>query len=289
MPFCFFLMKSLMMSEERKYPRPDAGLMLAEAPRVVSEIALLMSTAPFLYWAPRGDGHPVFVLPGFGASDRSTYVMRHFLSSLGYRAEPWKLGTNLGPALPDLGGELSRKLDGIFTVAGERKVSIVGWSLGGVYARMLAHRYPHQVRQVITLGSPFNGNPRSTSVYPIARRMGIGAGGPSLSSNSRQTADPKLPAIPSTAIFSKTDGVVPWQTASQMPGRIAENIEVYASHAGLGFNPTVLYAIADRLATEEGNWTPFERKGWKSPLYGPAQLEPEDSINPAPVPGYSAS
>ena len=237
--------------EDRIYQRPNRRLAMTEGPRVLSEIASLMSAAPFLFNAPRGDGHPVLVMPGFGANDRSTRVIRSFLRSTGYGAQPWKLGRNLGPAMSDLPSRLAERLDEVFTDSGEQKVSLVGWSLGGVYARMLAYMHPDKVRQVITLGSPFAGR--------------------------RLRASEPLADIPSTAIFSKSDGIVPWQIASQQPSDIAENIEVYGSHIGLGFNSAVLYALADRLANPDGEWRPFKRTGWKRFVYGPAVLEPEDS------------
>ena len=249
----------------------------------MSEMALLMAAAPFLGQAPRGDGHPVLVMPGLGASDRSTTVIRGFLTSLGYRAHPWNLGTNLGPTMPDLPAELARRLDEVFVDAGDRRVSLVGWSLGGVYARLLAHLLPSKVRQVITLGSPFAGNPRSTSVYRFVRNRRDVPLEQTPSNRLRLLAGEPLPGIPSTAIFSKTDGIVPWQIATQRPTEIAENIEVYASHIGLGISPAVLYATADRLANRDGQWRPFERQGWKRLVYGPARLDENESPSkPAP-------
>ncbi|MEE8077697.1 MAG: hypothetical protein V3T18_01775, partial [Pseudomonadales bacterium] len=153
----------------------------------------------------------------------------------------------------------------------------VGWSLGGVYARLLAHLHPSKVRQVITLGSPFAGSPRSTSVYRIVRNLNNGSFEQTPANQLRLLAGEPLPGIPSSAIFSKTDGIVPWQLATQEPSEIAENIEVYASHLGLGFNPAVLYATADRLANREGEWRPMRRTGWKRAAYGPANLQDDDS------------
>jgi len=153
--------------------------------------------------------------------------------------------------MSDLPVRLAGRLDEVFADSDEQKVSLVGWSLGGVYARMLAYMHPDKVRQVITLGSPFAGR--------------------------RLRASEPLANIPSTAIFSKSDGIVPWQIASQQPSDIAENIEVYGSHIGLGFNSAVLYALADRLANPDGEWRPFKRTGWKRFVYGPAQLESDDS------------
>lgn len=257
---------------DRVYPRPDRGLVLAEGPRVVSEIASLMPAAPFLYQAPRGDGHPVLVMPGFGGSDGSTTILRGFLNSIGYQTEPWNLGTNRGPAMPELLSNLTRRVEEIFIASGERKVSFVGWSLGGVYARLLAHLHPLMVRQVITLGSPFAGHPSSTTVYPIVQSR---IDSPPERSRNRILAGKPLPGIPSTAVFSKTDGIVPWQIATQRPSAIAENVEVYGSHTGLGFNPTVLYAAADRLANRDGEWSPLQRTGLKRLMYGPADLTSE--------------
>lgn len=259
--------------EDRIYPRPNRRLVYAEGPRLLSELASLMSATPFLYTAPRGDGHPVLVLPGFGASDRSTLVLRGFLGALGYPAQPWELGTNLGPAMPELPAELARRLDEVYVAAGQRKVSLVGWSLGGVYARLMAHLHPHKVRQVITLGSPFAGHPRSTAVYRIVRALSEGPLEHQPVNRLRLLAGEPLPGVPSTAVFSKSDGIVPWQIATQPPSDIAENIEVFTSHFGLGFDPTVLYATADRLATADGAWRPFERRGWKFAMYGPARLD----------------
>ena len=170
--------------------------------------------------------------------------------------------------MPDLQVELARRLDEVFSDSGERKVSLIGWSLGGVYARLLAQLYPHKVRQVITLGSPFARNPRDNrGAVPHEQRP---------TNRSRLLAGEPLPGIPSTAVFSKSDGIVPWQTATQPPTNIAENIEVYSSHLGLGVNPAVLYAAADRLANRDGEWRPFERRGWKHLVYGPARLERDE-------------
>lgn len=237
---------------------------------MIYELASLLPSAPFLYQAPRGDNHPVLVMPGLGAGDSSTRLLRAFLSSLGYKAQPWKLGTNRGPAAPDLPARLAVRLDQIFTDGGDNKVSLVGWSMGGVYARLLAHLYPEKVRQVITLGSPFGGSSRSQSTSAVPARVDSLH---QMSSNDiRLLISEPLPGIPGSAIFSKTDAIVHWRHATQVRSDIAENIEVFAAHIGLGFSPAVLYAIADRLSQREGRWQPFQRRGWKSLVYGAANL-----------------
>jgi pimeloyl-ACP methyl ester carboxylesterase len=231
-----------------------------------------MPATPLLLQAPRGDGHAVLVMPGLGGSDRSTAVLRGFLAGLGYRSRPWNLGTNRGPRVPDLLLKLAARLDDVFIDAGETKVSLVGWSLGGAYARLLAQLQPGKVRQVVTLGSPIGNMPASRSLESLVQELRSLPLGKIAPSQLRLLAGAPLPGIPSTAVFSKTDGVVPWRMATQMPMEISENIEVYASHIGLGFNPAVLYAVADRLAQHDGQWRPFERLGWKRWVYGPAEL-----------------
>lgn len=259
---------------ETKYRSPRPRLAITEAPRAVGDFAALLANAPLLSLAPRGDADPVLVMPGFGTSDASTVVLRQYLSSIGYTALPWELGRNLGPAMPELRARLVARLNAVFAESGGRKVTLIGWSMGGVYARLLAHLNPEKVRQVITLGSPIRGNPRSTRAYHVIRRLN---GGVELEAHPtyslRQLAGTPLPGIPSTAIFSKSDGVVPWPMAVEQPSELAENIEVFASHLGLGFSPTVLFAIADRLALPEGEWRPFHRHSWRAWVYGQAQLQ----------------
>jgi pimeloyl-ACP methyl ester carboxylesterase len=266
----------LNIMENTVVTRPGRHLMLAEVPRTAFEFANLAISAPFLGLAPRGDGHPVLVMPGLGGSDLSTAVIRGYLDLLGYQTFPWEMGRNLGPAMPNLAKRLGELLTRIFEDSGERKVSLVGWSLGGVYARLLAQMLPDKVRSVATLGSPFSGSPssgeRSTTVYPLVERF-VGMPMEEVPVNYlRLLAGEPLPGIPSTAVFSRTDAIVPWQIATQAPSHFAENIEVFASHTGLGFSPAVLFALADRLQHAEGEWQPFRRTGWKTGVYGPARL-----------------
>ena len=155
--------------DDRIYPRPDRSLRASEPARAAADIASLIPAAPWLRLAPRGDGHSVLVFPGFGGSDRSTAILRRYLDSMGHETHAWELGVNLGPATPGIPDALWERLMNIHADGAEQKVSLVGWSLGGVYARLLAKLYPQLVRQVVTLGSPFAGNIRSTSAYPIAR------------------------------------------------------------------------------------------------------------------------
>jgi pimeloyl-ACP methyl ester carboxylesterase len=247
----------------------DQRLMLAEGPRALLELAGLVPAAPYLALAPRGDGHPVLVLPGLGGADGSTSVIRRYLEGQGFATHPWRLGRNLGSAMRNLEPRLAACLHGAFEQSGGRRVSLVGWSLGGVYARVLAHRFPDQVRQVITLGSPIGGSrPRGVGAQQVIGRMSDGTIAPDEVRRLRRLVGDPLPGIPGTAVYSRSDGIVPWQIARQAPSSIAENIEVYGSHIGLGFNASALYLLAERLAQTENGWQPFDRRGWRRWVYG---------------------
>jgi len=143
--------------------------------------------------------------------------------------------------------------------ASGRKVSLLGWSLGGIYAREIAKRLPEEIRCVITLATPFTGSPKATNVWRIYEALsGHSLDDPGLLARVREP-----PPVPTTSIFSRTDGVVAWQCCLQDSHDRAENIEVAASHFGIGLNPAAWFAVADRLAQPEGAWTPFHRKGWR--------------------------
>ncbi len=245
---------------------PGLGLLLAEV-RGIFEFNASLMLSPFLLRAPRGDGHPVLTLPGFLASDVSMAPMRRYLAELGYDAHAWRMGRNTG-GLTRLRLALRNRLAEIYGASG-RKVSIVGWSLGGVYARDLALHAPHMVRYVVTLGSPFADDVRATN----ATRLYEALSGETVDANSelREALAGDLP-VPTTSIYSRADGVVNWQTCRLRPSNTAENVEVHlASHIGLGVNPAALWAIADRLAQAEGHFSQFDRSGPFAIAYAPAE------------------
>lgn len=247
---------------------PSLLLALTELPRAIVELGSLAPAAPLLAMAPRGDGHPVMVLPGFVTSDVSTTLLRRFLRGLGYNTHAWELGRNLGPKAIGWGGEkLIARLDDIHKETGQR-VSLIGWSLGGVMARQLSRRLPDAVRQVISLGSPFAGTPRATNVWR-AYELLTGQKIDDKDTRDQLRESATAPPVPSTAIYTKEDGVVAWQNCMEPRGTKTDNIEVHGSHCGLGVNPAVLYAVADRLAQHEGNWQPFERESGLRPLVYP--------------------
>ncbi|MGH7895300.1 MAG: esterase/lipase family protein [Candidatus Binatia bacterium] len=232
---------------------PPSPLLLALEGRAWLELAALVPALPALTSAPSGDGHPVLVLPGFLADDASTRAMRWFLRDRGYHAHAWRLGRNRGPTPETVAGLVAR-LEALHQRHG-RTVSIVGWSLGGIYARELARRFPEKVRLVITLATPFR-DPLATNVARFSR-LGIGlrpANGPTV---PRERLRAPLP-VPATSFYSETDGIVAWQSCLDDESPRAENLAVRSSHCGMGHHPTVLLAIADRLAQAEGSWRPFQ-------------------------------
>lgn len=254
-----------------KLKPPSGALMLAEG-RALFEFNASLLLSPMLMMAPRGDGHPVLVLPGFLASDLSTAFLRRYIGMIGYEPHAWDLGRNFG-GVYRMREALRDRLRFIHEKSG-RKVSLVGWSLGGVYARDLALAMPEAVRSVTTLGSPFANDISATSIRKIYETL-----------SGELITDAKVEDIkalggdlpvPATSIFTKTDGIVHWRTCLVKENERAENIEiVLASHTGLGVNAAALWAIADRLAQPEGTFKPFNRMGPFMLAYG----KPESGKN----------
>lgn len=239
---------------------PGLLKMLLEA-RAPLEYAASLAAAPWLLTAPRGDGHPVLVYPGFLASDFSTRPLRRLLRTLGHDVHGWDQGRNLGPRDDTIDRAL-RRIEDLHRSSG-RKVSLVGWSLGGVYARELAKQTPQAVRCVVTLGSPFTGPAQANNAWRTYRWV---RGRPTDAPQPR----PELqtpPPVPTSSIYSRSDGIVAWQCSVEAAGPLSESIEVAASHAGLGVNPFALFAVADRLAQAEGGWRPFDRSGARAAVY----------------------
>ena len=237
---------------------PPSRWLLAAELRAFWEFGALLPAWPLLSRAPRGDGHAVMVFPGLSANDASTIPLRHYLHSLNYLPWGWELGFNFGPRA----GVLEEARDNLARTCDKtgRKVSLIGWSLGGVYARELAKEMPDMVRTVITLGTPFAGSHKATNAWRIYELTS----GRSVERESASYDLPAAPPVPTTSIYSRSDGVVAWQASVQAAGRggaQSENIEVLASHIGLGVNPSAWWAVADRLSQPEGKWKPFVREG----------------------------
>ncbi|MBC7918528.1 MAG: alpha/beta hydrolase [Rhodoferax sp.] len=238
-------------------PAPSALLMALEF-RAPWELWSVLPSWPALMRATPGDGHPVIVFPGLSASDGSTMPLRAYLQNLGYDVSGWNQGYNFGPRAGILETARQQVLD-TCEAAGE-PVSVVGWSLGGIYARELAKELPHCVRSVITLGTPFAGSHKSTNAWRLYELTS----GRDIEREVEQFDLPAAPPVPTTSVFSRTDGVVAWGASIQAASAAnphTENVEVYASHVGLGMNPSAWWVVADRLAQLPGRWKPFERPG----------------------------
>ena len=248
------------MNDAHALKAPSA-LLLALEGRAPWELGAAIASYPLLRLAPRGDGHPVVVFPGLAASDMSTLPLRAFLREHGYRPRGWEGRFNFGPRK----GVLERCVELVARIRREsrRRVSLVGWSLGGVYAREIAKLAPDDVRCVITMGSPFTGHPKANNAWRIYEL----ASGHSLADSAEFARVASTPPVPTTSIFSRTDGIVAWRCCLQKEGARAESIEVAASHIGMGLNPAAWYAVADRLAQREGRWKPFHRQGWREWIY----------------------
>ena len=192
----------------------------------------------------------------------STIPLRASLRRLGHRAVGWKLGRNLGPTKAIFDG-IHRRLDEEAQHA-QHPVTVVGWSLGGVYARLLAQERPDLVHQVISLGSPFNiGASDRTTVSPLWDALH--SRGEFV--RDRESLDLDEIPVPSTSIYTTTDGVVSWQSCIQTEHDHAENTRVYGSHCGLGVNVAAATVIADRLAQPRNHWRPFEPSGAMARLF----------------------
>lgn len=240
-----------------RFRPPSELLNLTEPFRAMTELGLLPLAGPWLTSLRGGDGHPVIIIPGFTVGDRSTVVMRKFLSELGYLPSGWKQGVNFGVRL-DLFEGISNYLEQLHQEY-DCRISLIGQSLGGIYARELAKRNPDVVRQVITLGSPFNDPEGEASNLSDLYNM----------LNPEQSSQPeefrqgrgelsKPPPVPTTAIYSKWDGICHWRACIQHGGHDqVENIEVSASHTGMGVSAQTLFVIADRLSQRRRHWKPF--------------------------------
>lgn len=250
------------MQNNEVVKRPPLWMFLTDSGRALIGLGYFLSKKSKLEQElPKGDGHPVLVLPGFFATDFSTIPLRNQLNTLGYASYPWGLGRNL--AKEEYEEQIYEMVEKIYTKH-QQKVSIIGWSLGGVFAREVARKMPKKVRQVITLSSPFNGLTNPTSVswfYTLVTGKRPKDTDPEILERVPQS----IQDVPVTAIYSKTDGVVPWQSCvEQQEDALTQNIHINGCHTGLGFNPKIMLCIADRLAQEENKWEHFSWDAWES-------------------------
>lgn len=242
--------------ENEQINKPSVFWFLTEASRASIEYGFNIPFNIFNSHSDSGDGHPVIVLPGFMASDFSTRPLRRFLTKCGYSSYGWDLGRNYGRE--QFLEDLIIKIEQLF-VDHKQQISLIGWSLGGIYARQIAKERPHLIRQIITMGSPFKAlhkpNNANWMHKILTNGQGIDVVDPEL------IADIPLPApVPTTAIYTKQDGIVPWNACIEVEDDIHQNIEVKGSHLGLGVNNTVLDIIADRLKYSKENWVHYNNE-----------------------------
>jgi len=232
---------------------PSLALFGFEPLRAAIEYASLRLTRSS--FEPTGDGHPVVIFPGLGTDGRSVEPLRQFCDDLGFTGIEWGLGLNTGPR-----GDVDEWLQGLaahvrgVASSSPHRMTLIGWSLGGIYARELAKVLRDEVRQVITIGTPFAGSADSTNVGLFYRLL----------NGQRAVLEPAMavrlataPPVPTTSIYSRSDGVVSWRACLQTGGGQVQNIEVDGSHCGLGWNRKVWAVIADRLALPDGGWKPY--------------------------------
>jgi triacylglycerol esterase/lipase EstA (alpha/beta hydrolase family) len=230
-------------------PKPPSKLLLAaELPRAVYGAFELVAWQRRLARAPRGDGRPVLILPGLVNPDWANIALRRYLRRLGYDARGWGLGPNLGARSV---GREAEKLDAlvkaVFEERGE-KVTLVGVSLGGMMARLMAHRWPDRVREVITISSPFAGDPKATNVWRLFELL-TGEKVTDEAVRANQALIGTEPKVPTTAIWSRSDGLV--------SGAICRNgecrsIEVRSGHVWVQMRASVLLALAKVLGEGRG-------------------------------------
>jgi hypothetical protein len=234
---------------------PHIGMLALEPLRALLEFARLQLTDATASSAD-GDGHAVVLFPGLGADHRFMDPLARHCERLGYDVLHWGRGRNTGPDgdavtwLHALGHEIDALIP-----ARHDSATLIGWSLGGLYAREIAKAMPKRVRQVITLGTPFARIANSTNVQWLYEFLS-GASAPVDAAFARRLAAP--PPVPTTSIYSRSDGVVAWQACVGRPSPLAENIEVESSHLGLIWHPDVLRIVSDRLAQRPGKWKPWQ-------------------------------
>jgi pimeloyl-ACP methyl ester carboxylesterase len=230
--------------------RPSARALWAEAMAAATPMPRAVIRAAERH-APRGDGHPVLVVPGFLRGENYMQPLYRFLAGRGYAVHGWRLGVNLGPTEHALDG-LADRLDEIVERHG-RKASLIGHSLGGTLARDLAKRRPQSVRLLVVLASPIR-LPTASRLEPVYRLLARWHS-PDLQNLYRGVNEP--PPVPVTAVYTRSDGIIAWQSCFEAPGPLRENIEVRGTHSTMPRNPTAWRVIADRLAQPEGRWHPY--------------------------------
>lgn len=228
--------------------------------RALTELLRFMISKRALRRLPGGDRQAVIVFPGLLSSDSMTAPMRELLDNLGYYPHGWELGMNLGlkkGLLPAMEKQVRIVHEG-----SRRPVSLVGWSLGGLYARELAKRMPDKVRQVITIGTPLAGDPRANRAWRLYEWLsGHAVDEVPIDGDVREH-----PPVPTTSIYSTNEAVVAASSSIAPPTPLFESVPVSGSHIGLVWNPAVMRVLIDRLAQPEGEWQRYDPKKRAAPV-----------------------
>ena len=226
--------------------RPPSRLATMLEARAPLDWATVLLRAPQLASAPRGDGRPVVLLPGYGSDEISRRPHGKYLDVLGYDVHEWGIGRNRGNVeayvqrIGEFSGDIQRQSG--------NSVTLVGWSLGGVVARETARLFEPCIREVITMGTPIVGGPKYTAVAArFAEQSGIDLDAFELEVHERNLIGLRQPI---TAIYSKSDGVVGWRACIDVYNEHARNIQVRSSHFGMGASGRVWRLIADTLAAD---------------------------------------
>jgi pimeloyl-ACP methyl ester carboxylesterase len=219
--------------------------------------------------APQGDGHPVMVLPGVLGNDMSMAILSQRIESHGYKVYGWDHGMNFGPSA-DAAQHLEKHLAKIYAENGNRKVSLVGYSLGGVYARELARKHPDMVRDVITLSSPYA--MKGSYGWPDDRvRMINQHFQPQQDKRGEELAAEiaGLPQVRSTSVYSENDWIVDTKSAIGPQTAMSENLPVNSGHVALPYDNATAAIVLDRLAQPEGALQPLAARVCKVDNKGP--------------------
>jgi hypothetical protein len=249
-------------------------LLELRAPMEAAAYVVARPLLPMLY--PPGEPHAVLVLPGGLGGDGSTAHLRWGVSGQGYSVHGWNQGRNLGLGEAQLAG-LRARVDELYALH-DAPITVIGWSLGGIYARMLGRDRPQRIRQVITLGSPFRMLAHDQFAHrPFGRQNWerfVARHTAELDLLTVQEHERPPLTVPATAVYSRNDGFAPWhlsidETGPNAGNLCAENVEVRSSHIGLASNPAVLAVILDRLAQPQGQWRPFKPRPALQPFYRP--------------------
>ncbi len=218
--------------------------------RIPFEWASSCLISPLISKQAEGDKRPVFVFPPLLTNDFATQYLRRFLDKQGFSTYKWCNGINLAHTdhLPGLESKLQEIYD-----THDQKVSIVGWSAGGFFARVLANKHPELVEQIITIATPFRNLKEGKTNLDFVFEAVHGKKKTELDNDLVEWIE-ATPDVPITCIYSKSDGIVPWQNCRENIKRDnIQEVEVYGSHGGLGANPSVLIYVAKILAYEHKN------------------------------------